>query len=294
MEYKCECCKYMTIVKANYHKHMISQKHILKYANESIRGVYPKSISDTDKNEESQPKVNPKSTESQPKAAAAYSCKYCDHCFKFKQSMYRHIKYSCTKNNDEDMKELVRLLNLQLETERKERENVQKQLQSQAKQIEKLMGKLEIHGSFNNNTINNITLLAYRNTDVSHLTTEDYIGIYKKVNHCVKQLIEKIHFNPEKPENMNIYISNMKDKYITVYDGSNWNLANKTEELARLYEEKEMMLEEWLETNPNPVLKEKFMKYLKNKESDDCLPYIMEEIKLMMYNKGNQLIKKEP
>jgi hypothetical protein len=105
-------------------------------------------------------------------------------------------------------------------------------------------------------------------------------------------MIEKIHFNPAKPENMNIYISNMKDKYITVYDGSNWNLANKTEELERLYEEKERMLEEWLETNPNPALKEKFMRYLKNKESADCLPYIMEEIKLMLYNKGNQLIKK--
>ena len=79
---------------------------------------------------------------------------------------------------------------------------------------------------------------------------------------------------------------------LSTYDGSNWNLANKTEELNRLYEDKEQMLEEWLETNPNPALKEKFMKYLKNKESDDCLPYIMEEIKLMLYNKGNQLIKK--
>jgi hypothetical protein len=203
--------------------------------------------------------------------------------------MYRHIKYSCTKNNDEDLKELVRLLNLKLENQ----ENMfQKQLQTQAKQIEKLMGKLEIHGSFNNNTINNITLLAYRNTDVSHLTTEDYIGFYKKVNHCVKQMIEKIHFNPAKPENMNIYISNMKDKYITIYDGSNWNLANRTEEIARLYEEKEMLLEEWLDSNPNPVLKEKFVRYLKNKESDECLQHIMEEIKLMLYNKGNQLVKK--
>ena len=218
-----------------------------------------------------------------------YCCKYCDKKYKHKQSVTKHIKYSCTKNNDEDLKELVRLMNLKIETERKD---FQKQLETQAKQIEKLMGKLEINGSFNNNTINNITLLAYRNTDVSHLTSEDYIAIYKKVNHCVKQLIEKIHFNPEKPENMNIYISNMKDKYITVYDGSNWNLANKNEELTRLYEEKEMMLEEWLESNPNPILREKFMRYLKNKESDDCLPYIMEEIKLMMYNKGNQLIKK--
>jgi hypothetical protein len=53
-----------------------------------------------------------------------------------------------------------------------------------------------------------------------------------------------------------------------------------------------MLLEEWLDSNPNPVLKEKFVRYLKNKESDECLDHIMEEIKLMLYNKGNQLVKK--
>jgi len=58
--------------------------------------------------------------------------------------MYRHIKYSCTKNKTEDLTELVRLLNLQLE-------HKDKQLETQSKQIEKLMDKLEI-----NNTINNI------------------------------------------------------------------------------------------------------------------------------------------
>lgn len=242
--YTCLCCNFSTHLKSNYNNHLLTKKHI---KNENISNEY--------------------------------SCKYCGQKYKHKQSVSKHIKYSCTKNKDEDLKELVRLMNLKME--------------SQSKQIEKLMGKLEINGSFNNNTINNITLLAYRNTDVSHLTTEDYIGVYKKVNHCVKQLIEKIHFNPAKPENMNIYISNMKDKYITVYDGSNWNLANRNEELNRLYEEKEQMLEEWLETNPNPALKEKFVRYLKNKESDDCIDNIMEEIKLMMYNKGNQMIKKE-
>jgi hypothetical protein len=200
------------------------------------------------------------------------------------------------KNKDEDLVELVRLMNLQLESERKEREEerkeVQKQIQTQSRQIEKLMGKLEIHGSFNNNTVNHITLLAYRDTDTSHLTREDYKSCYKRINHCVKHLIEKVHFNPSKPENMNIYISNMKDRYLMIYDGANWNLANKKEELERLYEEKEMMLEEWLDSNPDPVLKEKFVKYLNNKESDECINHIKEEIKLLLYNKGNQLMTK--
>lgn len=258
MEKYCECCDYKTNLTANLKKHLASKKHAL---------------------------VNLKSTKSQPSVIPLtttpnYECKYCKQEFKFRQSMYRHIKYSCTKNTDEDLKELVRLLNHRIETQ-------DKQIETQNKKIEKLMGKLEIHSSFNTTNIqNNITLLAYRETDVSHLTDDDYRGCIKKVNHCVKTLIDKVHFNPLKPENRNIYISNMKDKYIMIYDGNNWNLANKKEELDRLYEEKEMMLEEWLETNPDPILKDKFIRYLNNKESDDCLNQIKEEIKLMLYNKG--------
>jgi hypothetical protein len=172
----------------------------------------------------------------------------------------------------------VRLLNNQLQVQNT-------QIQTQAKQIEKLMGKLEINGSFNTTNIqNNIQLLAYKDTDLSHLTEKDYTQCIKKVNFCVMKLIEKIHFNPQKPENMNIYISNMKDKYLMVYDGLNWNLANKRDELDKLYEEKEMMLEEWLEKS-NIEIKDKFIKYLNNKEDDEILNMIKEEIKLMMYNK---------
>jgi hypothetical protein len=147
------------------------------------------------------------------------------------------------------------------------------------------MGKLEINGSFNTTNIqNNIQLLAYKDTDLSHLTEKDYTQCIKKVNFCVMKLIEKIHFNPQKPENMNIYISNMKDKYLMVYDGLNWNLANKRDELDKLYEEKEMMLEDWLEKS-NVEIKDKFIQYLNNKEDDETLNMIKEEIKLMMYNK---------
>jgi hypothetical protein len=179
---------------------------------------------------------------------------------------------------------LVRLLN----KEREDRKELEKQVQTQHKQIEKLAGKLEIHGvngSFNTTNIqNNISLLPYRDTDLSHLTDEDYKKCIKKVNHCVKTLIEKVHFNPLKPENMNIYISNMKDKYLMIFDGANWNLANKKDEINRLYEDKEMLLEEWLDTNPDAELKDKFLRYLKNKDIEDCLLQFKDDIKLMLYN----------
>ena len=64
--------------------------------------------------------------------------------------MYRHIKYSCKKNKDEDLRELVRLLNEQNKIKEKQMENMQKQ-------IDKLTNKLQIQNVYNtsnNNTIN--------------------------------------------------------------------------------------------------------------------------------------------
>ena len=59
----------------------------------------------------------------------------------------------------------------------------------------KTHGKLDINGSFNN-TINNINLLSYHETDVSHLTDEDR-GCINKLYHFLKTFIDKVHFNPE-------------------------------------------------------------------------------------------------
>jgi hypothetical protein len=246
--YECIICKISTKQKANYLRHLTTNKH----------------------------KQMVESTKSQPQNEHEFTCEYCEQKFTFKQSMYRHIKYRCTKNKDEDLKELVRLMNLQLQQKDKE-------LDTKQKQIDKLMNKLEI----NINTTHiqqNITLLAYKDTDVSHLTANDYSTCIKQVNFCVKKLIEKIHFNPEKPENMNFYISNLKDKYLMVYDG-NWNIKNKNE-LDYMYDEKEMMLEQWLseEQHKYPELQEKFDRYLHNKEDDDTLNMIKDEIKLMLYN----------
>jgi hypothetical protein len=95
--------------------------------------------------------------------------------------MYKHIKYTCTKNKDEDIKELVRLMNLQLEQKDKEIDMHKKQLESQSKQLEiqsrqidKLANKLGINGSFNTINIQNIQLLSFKDTDYSHLTEKDY------------------------------------------------------------------------------------------------------------------------
>ena len=265
--YECKLCMFMSHLKQNYENHLKTNKH-----KKQLKGS-PNIAQTNIKGSPNIAQTNVKSIN--------ISCKYCSQIFCHKSSMYKHIKYTCMKNKDEDIKELVRLMNLQLEQKEREIQIHKEQISQQNKQIEKLMGKLEINGSFNT-TINNIQLLSYKNTDISHLTDIDYSICIKQVNYCVKKLIEKIHFNPDKPENI-------KDKFIMVYDGINWNLSTKEYELDKLYEEKEYLLEEWLQDNRFPELKDKFIRYLNNKEKDDNLNYIKEEIKLFMYNKTKEL-----
>jgi len=261
VNYKCDVCGYSATHRPNFEKHCKTIRHVLK--------------------KDFSPKLADVSHTIEETEEAGFECKYCGQLYKHSSSLSKHVKYNCTKNKDEDLQELVRLMNLQLQQQNE-------QILSQNKQIEKLMSKLQMQNCYNNNTVNNIKILAYKDTDLSHLTDQDFAFCIKQVNFCVKSMIEKVHFNPDKPENMNIYISNIKDKYLMVYEDGNWNLKNKKDQLETLYEEKEMLLEEWLdeEQHKHPELKQKFEKYIENKESDETLNMIKDEIKLMMYNKG--------
>ena len=278
--YECKCCNFSTLLKSNYSNHLKTNKHISK----------------------SHPKVNIESTQSQPivipESTSLFACKYCEQKFKFKQSMYRHIKYSCTKNKTEDLTELVRLLNLQLEQQKTEFQyqiqSQTKQIDTQSKQIEKLMEKLEINNTYNtnsNNTINvtNINLLNYKDTDTSHLTNNDYKKCLEQASRCVLKLIEKVHFNPEKPENMNVYISNMKDKYMMMYQDNKWTLTNK-DELNTVYNHKEDLIEEWFNINKDPEMEKFFNRYVELKDDKITMETVQEEYKLLMFN-NRDLIK---
>ena len=178
-------------------------------------------------------------------------------------------------------------------------EMLNQQLKDKDKQINELIKK---SGTINNitynqqnNVSNNIKLLGYRNTDISHLSDKDFINCISHSNFCIPHLIKKIHFNPEKPENHNIYISNIKNNYAMTYDGDKWNLTNRDDIINDILEEKEIIieekLEEWLEKGKKyPEIMKKFTRYLEKKEHDVVLDKIKDEIKLVLFNNRN-LIK---
>ena len=249
-------------------------------------------------------------------------CEYCEKILSSYKNLWRHLKTCKEKKKDEEanesMTELVKLLNEQLKQKDIELEKRDKQLEKRDKQIEKQNKKFEKEldkrdkelnkrdkqidelikkAGINNSTItnniqNNIKLLAYKNTDVSSLTDKDILSCMNHSNMCVPHLIKMIHFNPDKPENHNIYISNLKNGYVMMYDGNKWDTKNRDEIITDIIDDKQGLIEErienWLEEGKKyPSIMKKFMRYLEKKENNIVIDKIKEEIKLMLFNNRN-------
>ena len=153
--YNCKCCNFSTKLKGDYNRHIKTKKHIESFKSHHL--VTPKSPS-------SHPKVTPKND------SKNYICKYCKSSFKYKQGMYRHIKYTCKKNDDEDLKELVFLMNENLE-------NIKTQMKKQEKKYEKQQNILYAIG-INENEGNSVSFIASEKAEEEfnkYITKQVYI-----------------------------------------------------------------------------------------------------------------------
>ena len=299
MKYTCEQCNYITDHKTKYERHINSNRH------QSNVQTTPKSPLNNPKVTPNNPKVTFEQPQSHPESS--FCCEYCGSKFKYKQGMYRHIKYTCKKSKDEDLIEFVTLLNEELQEQKSETKQIKKDIEKRDRAIAKLTKKLDIvrvggnmltnsqnhshNKSMKNsmNTVNNtqhITILNHKDTDISHLTSEDYKKIVGRKANCIPEMIRRIHCDTEHPENMNIYIPNIKNGYIMVYECGDWKLKNRNRVLEDLIEEKTCMLEEWIDKSPDDEMKKKFEKYMEYRDSnyENLTNEIKSQVEMDLYN----------
>ena len=310
VNYKCLRCGYETHIKTILIRHL-NRKNICRLNNIDIKIVeYKEHILSGKSYEEfesqqknnnfvqiSQQKNNNKTTKGN------FKCIHCNKVLSYKQSYYKHLQICKEKKKEEEAKdsmdELVKILNNQMKEQKKELDKRDKQIKEQNKQIEQLIKKAGINNSnITQNIQNNIKLLAYKDTDISTITNKDIRSCMNHNNMCVPHLIKMIHLDPKKPENHNVYISNLKNGYIMVYDGDKWDTLNREEIIEDMINNKECLIqdrvEDWLENGKNyPIIMRKFERYLEKKEKDVVLNKIKEEIRLMLFNNRN-MINKNP
>ena len=289
--YTCKCCQFSTMIKTHYTNHLKTKKH--QNCSSNVAFCSPNVAFCSSNDDFPEKKTKPKKV---------YECKYCKKILQHHTSLSRHIKYSCKQNKDEDLKELARLFN---EKEKKMNatdnaliqliKDKDKQMEKMQKQIDKLANKLQIqninNGTVNNHNTINIQLLNHSDTDYSHLTHNDYMACIQNCNKCVKTLIEKVHFNPNKPENLNIFLSNIKGKYVMIYKDNEWQIQNKKDQVNHLYDHNEMVLETWYDEykDKHPDIIHSFQRYLNNRDENHVLNNVKEEILIMLYNNRNMI-----
>ena len=102
MEYNCIYCNYHTNVKANYNKHLLTEKHIQVSQKIIVSQVIP-----------------------------SFKCKYCDQTYKYRSSLSKHMK-TC-KNVESNFD--IQLIKIELQEHKK-------QINEQKLQIEKIISEI--------------------------------------------------------------------------------------------------------------------------------------------------------
>ena len=245
--------------------------------------------------------------------AKELQCKYCNQMFTRKDNLHKHVSERCKIKKQQDnqkedllqkliketaeMKEEIKKNNQEIKKKDNQVANLETELnklKSGTKTNVKQIGKQQknniiqnIENQQNNIITNNIKLLAFGKEDMTHIVDELYKKILNKGFKSVPTLVEHVHFNKNKPENHNIYISNIRTNYVLIYDGIDWKLKEKDDILQQLMDDKTAILsdkfDELLTELDEPSIK-KFQRFLDNQDENSVITGIKNDLKLMLYN----------
>jgi uncharacterized protein YjgD (DUF1641 family) len=198
-------------------------------------------------------------------------CEFCNKNFSTKPNLKDHIKNRCKekdKAKDEEIKQLKETI---------------KELKSKPTTI-------------NNYGTINILINNYENTSLEKITDKIYNKLIKGADEpyqIIPRFIKEIHFNPNIPENHNVYLSNRtkNNKHLQVYKDGHWEIKNKDVELDNLINDRETNLSDWMAEKGEkyPDAFEKFNEYLDQKYDEDVAKLIKEEVEQVLYNNKHMI-----
>ena len=289
-KYKCERCNKEFVYKNDYTRHVERKNPCKEIAQNSTISAQNSTFLKKDTNDENN-----------------IVCRYCRKEFSRLFTLNRHIDGYCKakKANDCKMEELMEKL-IKLEEDNKKIHNLEERLGKNDKEIEELKKENAKYKKIINNTQNikidtlnntvNINIAPYGQEDLSYITKKDYQKIFSRANMSVPAFVEQVHFNKNKPENHNVYISNMRADYGLMYDGEQWAIHNKEDLLDNMYEDKTIILLDKFEHQYDSLdeqTKKMFERFVKRHEKDDdkLKTIVKKELQQILYNKRKMAIE---
>jgi hypothetical protein len=242
--------------------------------------------------------------------ACNFECKLCKKQFTTATNMYRHMRSACDVKKSEDIRRdkiYERLLELEEKTKKidmleKENNKLKKKvvsLEKNAIKVSKTVNNNIINNNtknINNGIVTNINLIGYGKEDLSKIDKNEILRAIQSGFDSTIKLTETMHFNPKHPEYHNVYITNVKNKYAMMFDGSDWNLTMKDELINKIYVDKKNYIEENLDKFIDSLSlsrKKALERWIATDDDDNRINKIKNEIKLLLYNKRNLITDKQ-
>ena len=226
------------------------------------------------------------------KSSKINQCKYCNKILSRCDNLNRHMK-TCKEKKEV---ELTMIQNEEMIKIKKESEDMKKEIE-ELKNF-KIQTQNNITNNHNNshNKTNNIIINNYGDEDLKHLRTRDFKKLLNGIYSAVPKLIEKIHFDPEHPENQNIKYPNMNKPILKIMKDDKWQFVNKTDELLDLIDAKCFMLKEKYyeilekkKYNINDTQRDKIEEFMKkyHEEERETTKELLKRTELMLLNNKN-------
>ncbi len=248
----------------------------------------------------------------------SFPCEHCKKCFVRKDVLAKHIKRSCPviKQQNKEKQDILDKF-LLLDTKYKELEEKNKQIEEKNKELKETVKNLTCENKIlqtitinnNNNNSNNIT--NNNNTIniniVSHgdeKLLERQIGelmlmvAAKKGVNIVDELINLVHFNPTYPQFQNIYLPDMKNNHMMVYE-KEWIFKNATTAIKELCDDKSTFIIDNINAifNRLTIREQSILKtwlvLMSDKTTDEYKEYydiLLDKIKYNLFNKKAMVI----
>jgi len=241
-----------------------------------------------------------------------FLCSYCNRGFKNRQNKWKHENKYCNLKNEsssnmnkklQEENNIIKKENKELHTKLNE---LLKLCKIHPKTLQKINKQLVNTGTINN--INNtINIVKFGSEDLNKIFSQsEILKVLNRKMLSLEESIKTIHFNDNRPEFKNIYITNLKDQYAYIYDGNKFIAVLKSDILEELvdnhFENIELSVDEYKEKlQPKTIdVLDKFIDKMNNDEEfidnehkktyPNYKSYNINKIKLMIYNNTDKKI----
>lgn len=253
-----------------------------------------------------------------------YSCK-CGKSYAYHQSLYLHRKSCQLHQQDKQTISDVQLLKAEFE---KETTILKEKLEAQRIEYEKDREELKIQiallleqnattnsNSHNRNTTtietqnnienqnietqNNVIVVnSFGNENTDYLTDRIVTALIKNGPcTCLPKIIEKIHFDPNHPENHNIKVTNRKNNYAKIIKDNKWVTTNKKRAIDTMIQNGYEILEEKYQDNKESISEfkqERFEEFQDKYENQNrnLMRNIKDDVDIVLINGTERIYEK--